>query len=173
MKTRWDPQKAEENWRKHNVSFTEAQTIFGDPFFVSTFDGERSIEEDRFFAIGQSMDLRLLAVAYTIRAGEAWIISARVPTRKERKRYMRGDEIRDRPIDDDDDDDPTAHLDWSKAVRGRHYIKPKGPITVRIEPILAEFFRDEYAVNEALRLLIREGRVGQWDPEGPPPFPVR
>ena len=172
MKTSWDAQKAEENWRKHGVSFGEAQTILLDPFIVSTDDAERSNEEDRYFAIGESIDGRLLAVAYTIREGEAWLISARIPSRKEKRRYMRGDEIRDRPIDDDDDD-PTAHLDWSKAVRGRHYIKPRGPLTVTIDEKLAMFFRDEDAVNEALRLLIREGRVGPLDPDGPAPFPMR
>lgn len=172
MEAHWDPGKAEENWRKHGVSFAEAQTIFLDSFIVSTWDAERSAGEDRYFAIAESMDLRLLAVAYTIRDGNAWIISARVPTRAEKKRYMRGDELRDRPIDEDDED-PTAHLDWSKAVRGRHYIKPRGPITVVIDEKLAMFFRDAYAVNEALRLLIREGRVGPLNPDGPPPFPMR
>jgi hypothetical protein len=77
---------------------------------------------------------------------------------------MRGDRIRDHGVEKDEGD-PTAHLDWSKAVRGRHYIKPRGPITVQIEPVLAEFFRDAFAVNEALRLLIREGRVGMWSSE--------
>lgn len=55
----------------------------------------------------------------------------------------------------------SGHLDWSKAKRGA-LIKARGPITVTIEPVLAEFFRDEKAVNDALRLLIREGRVGMW-----------
>jgi hypothetical protein len=172
MQTRWDPQKADENWRKHGVSFGEAQTIFLDPLIVSVYDSERSQEEDRRFAIGDSIDFRLLAVAYTVRAGQAWIISARVPTPAEKRRYMRGDRIRDRGRDEQEDD-PTAHLDWSKAVRGRHYIRPRGPITVTIDEKLAMFFRDENAVDAALRLLIREGRVGPLDPDGPPPFPMR
>ncbi|MEO8380472.1 MAG: BrnT family toxin [Acidobacteriota bacterium] len=172
MATFWDQGKAEENRRKHGVSFTEAQTIFLDPLVVSTWDAHRSAGENRFFAIAESIDLRLLAVAYTIRDGHAWIISARVPTRAEKKRYMRGDELRDKGIGEDEDD-PTAHLDWSKAVRGRHYIRPRGPITVVIDEKLAMFFRDGHAVSEALRLLIREGRVGPLDPDGPPPFPMK
>jgi uncharacterized DUF497 family protein len=172
LKARWDARKAEENWRKHGVAFGEAQSIFLDPFIVSAFDAERSATEDRYFAVGESMDRRLLAVAYTIRDGQAWIISARVPTRKEKRRYMRGDELRDRPRDEDDDD-PSGHLDWSQAVRGRHTIPTKGPITVEIDAKLAMFFRDQDAVTEALRLLIREGRVGPLDVNGPPPFPMR
>ncbi len=87
---------------------------------------------------------------------------------------MTSDRIRDRGKDErEHEDDPTAHLDWSRAVRGRHYIRPRGPITVTIDEKLAMFFRDENSVNDALRLLIREGRVGPLDPDGPPSFPMR
>jgi len=171
MEPHWDPDKADENLRKHGVSFSEAQTIFLDPGIVSTWDTHRSAGEDRFFAIAESINQRLLAVAYTIRDGNARIISARVPTRAEKKRYMRGDELRDKGTSADDHD-PTAHLDWSKAVRGRHYIPPRGPITVEIDEKLAMFFRDARAVNDALRLLIREGRVGPLRADGPPAFPI-
>lgn len=158
-RVRWDPAKAEANRRKHGITFEEAQTIFFDSFFVSIKDDDHSDEEDRFFALGESPQVGLLAVSYTIRDDEAWLISARQPEPAERKRYMRGDRIKDEgptpPCE-------TDKLDWSKAVRGRHYIKPRGPITVKIEPVLAEFFRTELAVNDALRLLIHEGRVGMW-----------
>lgn len=158
-RVRWDPAKAESNQRKHRLAFEEAQTLFFDPLFVSIKDDDHSDEEDRFFAIGESSEGQLLAVSYTIRDDEAWLISARPVERAEKKRYMRGDRIKDEPPTPPCESDK---LDWSKAVRGRHYIKPRGPITVRIEPVLAEFFRTELAVNDALRLLIREGRVGMW-----------
>jgi hypothetical protein len=100
-----------------------------------------------------------LAITYTIRDDEPWLITARYPEAAERRRYMRGDRIKDeaKPAPAESD-----KLDWTKAVRGRHYIKPRGSITVKIDPVLAEFFRDEDAVNNALRILIREGRVGMW-----------
>jgi uncharacterized DUF497 family protein len=157
----WDPNKAEENWRKHRVRFEEAQTLFFDRHFVSVEDAAHSDSEDRYFALGETTEGRLIAVTYTIRRDESWIISARLPTRAEHRRYMRGDRIRDHGMEKEEED-ITAHLDWKNAVRGRHYVKPRGPITVQIESKLAEFFRDQYAVNEALRLLIREGRVGMW-----------
>ena len=158
-KIRWDPAKAAANKQKHGVSFDEAQTIFFDSNFVSVYDEPHSDHEDRFFAIGMSTEMQLLAVTYTIRDDEPWIIVARQPEPAERRRYMRGDRIKDEAVPAPAESDK---LDWSKAVRGRHYIKPRGAITVRIEPVLAEFFRDERAVNDALRLLIREGRVGMW-----------
>jgi uncharacterized DUF497 family protein len=38
MEFEWDPKKAAANVRKHDVTFQEAATIFGDPLAV-TFDG--------------------------------------------------------------------------------------------------------------------------------------
>lgn len=169
MKPRWDPQKAEENWRKHGVSFKEAGLVFLDPFIVVAFDRDRSNDEDRYFAIGQS-NQRLLAVAYTIRGGEPWIITARIPEPREKRRYMRGDELRDRPRDENEND-PTAHLDWAHAVRGLHYIPPPAPITVEIEPKLVTVFRNAREVNEALWLLVQEGRIGPEDADGHRQFP--
>lgn len=159
VKVSWDPAKAEENFRKHGVRFEEAETIFFDPFFVSVWDDDHSTDEDRYFAIGMSVSCVLLAVSYTIRRNEPWLISARVPEPAERRRYMRGDRIRDEAILMDDDPYNTSRLDWSKAVRGRHYIKPRGPITVEIDPVVAEYFRDAAAIDKALRQLICEGRA--------------
>ena len=158
-RVRWDPAKADANLQKHGISFDEAQTIFLDPLMVYVDDVDHSDGEDRYFAMGETSDHRLIAVSYTIRAGEAWLINARTPEPAERRRYMRGQRIRDRGPESEVD--PTGHLDWSKAKRGA-LIEARGPITVTIEPVLAEFFRDEKAVNDALRLLIREGRVGMW-----------
>lgn len=153
----WDVDKAQENERKHYVTFDEAQTIFLDPLLVHVDDGEHSNDEDRYFAMGESVRRRLVAVIYTIRDGNPWLISARIPAARERRRYMKGERIHDAPMEED----PTAHLDWSKARRGALF-EARGPITVTIEPVIAEFYRDEAAVNDALRMLICEGRAGKW-----------
>jgi uncharacterized protein len=155
---RWDPGKAQRNLRKHGISFDEAQRIFLDPLLVCIDDREHSGEEDRYFAIGETREGKLLAVSYTIRDDEAWLITARTTEPAERRRYMKGDRIRDRG---DEEVDPSGHLDWSKAKRGPLII-PRGPITVTIEPELAEFFRDEKAVNDALSSLFAHGLVGPW-----------
>ena len=160
-RVRWDPAKADENLRKHGIGFDEAQTIFLDPLMVCVDDPEHSRNENRYFALGQSTRWRLVAIVYTIRKDEAWLISARIPEPAERRRYMKGDRIRDRGRETEPEVDPTGHLDWSRARRGA-LITPRGSITVKIEPVLAEFFRTENAVNDALRLLINEGRVGMW-----------
>jgi uncharacterized DUF497 family protein len=81
------------NQRKHGVSFEQASAVFLDPLYVSVRD---RIEdgEFRWQTIGMVEDLLLLTVAHTVREENEGtpidifrIISARVATRKERRRY--------------------------------------------------------------------------------------
>jgi uncharacterized protein len=48
----WDTRKAAENIRKHNVSFNEATTVFGDFFGSTASDPDHSVEENRSAANG-------------------------------------------------------------------------------------------------------------------------
>ena len=50
----WDPEKAEINKRKHNVSFEEAATAFKDPNSLSLFDERHSRFEERWITLGLS-----------------------------------------------------------------------------------------------------------------------
>jgi uncharacterized DUF497 family protein len=81
----WDPQKAATNLAKHEVSFEEAATVFGDPLGRIVADPRHSSEEERFVLLGLSRGQRLLAVMYVERAGTIRIISARRATRSERR----------------------------------------------------------------------------------------
>ena len=87
MEFEWDPAKATENLKKHGVEFSEASTIFGDPFEVTIPDPDHSEGEDRFLSLGMSAQARLLVVAYTEREGRIRIIHARVAAPKERRTY--------------------------------------------------------------------------------------
>ena len=84
----WDEQKAESNRTKHGVSFAEAAQVFFDPGVV--FVDASSNDEQRDAVIGYSFALRLVLVVYTERAKRTRIISARVATVYERKRYEKG-----------------------------------------------------------------------------------
>lgn len=44
----WDFEKAEINFKKHKVSFEEAESVFYDPNAILISDPEHSDEEDRF-----------------------------------------------------------------------------------------------------------------------------
>jgi len=83
----WDKKKAEQNLKKHRVSFEEASTIFGDPLSLTIEDPIHSIEEDRFVTMGMSIRLRLLVVVHTEKGDNIRIFSARVATSRERKTY--------------------------------------------------------------------------------------
>jgi uncharacterized DUF497 family protein len=87
MEFEWDPDKAALNLGKHGVAFTEAMTIFGDPFELAIVDPDHSDEESRFVSTGISAAGRLLVVSYTERQGRIRLINAREATPRERKSY--------------------------------------------------------------------------------------
>jgi uncharacterized DUF497 family protein len=83
----WDPEKNEQNLRRHGVSFSEAATVFGDPLSVTIQDPDHSVDEERFLTMGLSYRRRLLVVSHTEREGWIRIISARSATAHERRNY--------------------------------------------------------------------------------------
>jgi uncharacterized DUF497 family protein len=83
----WDENKAAQNLVKHEVSFEEAVTVFGDPLSDTFNDPDHSIDERRFIIIGISEKGRMLIVAHTDKEDAIRIISAREPTRREREFY--------------------------------------------------------------------------------------
>ena len=84
----WDEQKAQANIRKHGISFEDAVSIFDDPLLWERYDWENStIEENRYFGIGQIDGFVIVASCYTNRNGRTRIINARRATGKEEKDY--------------------------------------------------------------------------------------
>ena len=94
MEFSWDPGKDEANRKKHGVSFEEAVELFRSGFdYLEIYDEEHSYDEDRFIAIGP-IRRGLILVVFTEREDDlTWIISARMATAAERRRfeaYQRG-----------------------------------------------------------------------------------
>ena len=87
MRFEWDSEKAAENVRKHRVSFDEAATAFFDPLSMTVPDPDHSVGERRFITMGTSSGGRLVVVAHTERGSTLRIISARLASAAERKRY--------------------------------------------------------------------------------------
>lgn len=87
----WNSKKATENFKKHGVTFKEAQTVFFDDHAVEFYDDEHSEWEDRFLLLGLSYKLRLLMVCHSYREDESIIriVSARKATKNESKHYHR------------------------------------------------------------------------------------
>jgi uncharacterized DUF497 family protein len=86
MRLDYDPAKATANLRKHRVSFADAEGALHDPLAITVEDCS-SAGERRFITIGLGSAGELLVVVYTERKGGYRLISARRPTRKERKQY--------------------------------------------------------------------------------------
>jgi hypothetical protein len=87
MKFEWNLAKASANFQKHGVSFEAAARAFEDNLSATFPDPDHSRGETRLITYGLGIDGKLLVVSHTERGGTIRIISARVATRKERKRY--------------------------------------------------------------------------------------
>ncbi|MFM5889319.1 MAG: BrnT family toxin [Dolichospermum sp.] len=83
----WHEEKAQENLKKHGISFEEAKTVFNDPLSITIADSQHSDDEERYIDIGLSSKGQLLIVVYTERQSNIRIISSRKATNAERKIY--------------------------------------------------------------------------------------
>lgn len=91
----WDPAKAAVNQTKHGVSFEDAMLVFADPLALTIPDPAPVDVEQRWVTIGLVRSALLLLVVHThieIDAETVYvrIISARKPTRRERRQYEDG-----------------------------------------------------------------------------------
>jgi uncharacterized protein len=86
----WDPQKAQANERKHDVSFEEAAECFADPLAMVLDDPKNP---GRSILIGASRSCRLILTIYVeiTERDVIRIVSARKATRPERRRYEEGE----------------------------------------------------------------------------------
>ena len=87
----WDETKAKENLRDHHVDFDEAETVFDDLLSITIPDPDHSEDEERFVDIGESDSGRVLVVSYTERGRNIRLISARLASRAERRKYEEED----------------------------------------------------------------------------------
>jgi len=83
----WDEQKERSNFRKHEVTFAEAQTVFDDDVARIEDDPDHSVGEHREMIIGYSRQGRLLMVSFVQREEVLRLISARRVEARERKRH--------------------------------------------------------------------------------------
>lgn len=87
----WDAAKERGNFRKHRVTFAEAQTVFDDDLARIEDDPDHSAGEHREVIIGYSSQGRLLVVSFVEREEILRIISARPVDARERKRHEEKD----------------------------------------------------------------------------------
>ena len=90
LRIEWSPRRNRANILKHGVDFEEAKSVFDDPLQLTVSDPDHSIDEKRYVTVGMSDRNRLLIMAHTIEDDRIRIITARRPTRSERKDYEEG-----------------------------------------------------------------------------------
>ena len=90
LRFEWDPAKERLNRKQHRISFWEASSVFADLLSLTIYDPDHSEREARFVDIGRSRKGRLVVVSYTERADRIRIISARLATRTEQRKYEEG-----------------------------------------------------------------------------------
>ena len=83
----WDEGNATKNWKSHQVSQSESEQVFFNQPLIVAPDLTHSIDEDRYYLLGQTDFGRKLFVVFTIRKERIRIISARDISKKERKVY--------------------------------------------------------------------------------------
>ena len=82
----FDPEKARSNFRKHRVSFADAEQSLRDQQGITVTDPDAE-GELRFVTLGMDALGRILVVVYTPRADRIRIISARKASPREAKHY--------------------------------------------------------------------------------------
>ena len=83
----WDSDKAEANIRNHGISFEEILPMFDDPLFWEQLDTAHSTaEETRYFGIAKINGFAVVVSSYTER-NRIRIISARISTSEEERKY--------------------------------------------------------------------------------------
>ena len=86
MKITWDPVKAQSNFQKHKIRFSDVEIVLSDPMALTVEDHYIGGEK-RFVTVGSDSMGRIILVVYTYRDDEIRLISARKTTPSERKLY--------------------------------------------------------------------------------------
>ncbi|MCA9443356.1 MAG: BrnT family toxin [Candidatus Omnitrophica bacterium] len=87
MRFEWDSSKAQGNLDKHGVTFDESATVLEDSLSITIPDPIHSQGEARFVTIGVSDRGKTLVVVHTERGESIRIISARLASAAERRKY--------------------------------------------------------------------------------------
>jgi uncharacterized DUF497 family protein len=82
----WDPAKARANFAKHGVRFADAVTVLEDDLALTMRDPS-SGDEERWITLGRNGLGRIIVVVYTWRRDNVRLISARLATAREKRKY--------------------------------------------------------------------------------------
>ncbi|HHE38514.1 MAG TPA: BrnT family toxin [Candidatus Cloacimonetes bacterium] len=70
MEFEWNNKKADRNKKKHDISFQESATVFGDPLAITFEDPDHSLTEQRSITFGITRLNRYIVVSHTKRSNK-------------------------------------------------------------------------------------------------------
>lgn len=85
----WDEGNIDKSYKKHGITPNEAEEVFVDKNVGIERDIKHQETEERYIAIGTTLNAKLLFVVFTIRRSMIRIISARRADKKERRLYKK------------------------------------------------------------------------------------
>jgi uncharacterized protein len=88
MDYEWEPEKAAQNLRTHDVRLSYAADVLEDAYALTREDASAQGEQ-RWVSVGMDGLGRVLTVVYTYRGERIRLLSARRATRREREHYER------------------------------------------------------------------------------------
>jgi len=83
----WDEANMFKSWEKHHVSPFECEQVFYNRPLVVHVSKGRTVDEERFYALGKTNAGKMLFLVFTMRGDQVRVISARPMSRGERKVY--------------------------------------------------------------------------------------
>lgn len=83
----WDHGNLDKSYQKHGITPKEAEEVFLDKDIMILEDEKHSETENRFSAIGKSIEETILFLSFTLRKHKIRIISVRKGNKKERRLY--------------------------------------------------------------------------------------
>lgn len=86
MSYEWDPAKAQANFTKHGIRFSDAIGALQDDLALTVRDPYSEAEE-RWVTLGMDSLLRILVVVHVWRDDKIRVVSARLATPRERQQY--------------------------------------------------------------------------------------
>jgi uncharacterized protein len=86
MQFEWDDAKDRANEAKHGIGFLEVVRVFAGRC-LTVADNRKSYGEPRFVSVGKLGDAVIVVVVHTPRNGRIRLISARLASARERRRY--------------------------------------------------------------------------------------
>ena len=81
----WDEGNLTKNWDSHQVSSSECEEAFLNVPLLLADDVKHSVDEARYYALGQTDGGRPLFIAFAVRGTRIRVVSARPMSGKERR----------------------------------------------------------------------------------------